>query len=67
MNAELVFCDEDQFYSMTGYDNNVEGISDSCKHGLYDKERAIQGDKGILFVPADSSVQEYKSEFLITC
>lgn len=52
---------------MIGYDRNFEGVLDACKQGLCDKERAIQGDQGILFVPSDSNVQEYKSEFLITC
>lgn len=58
--------DENQFSSMTGYDWNVEGILYICEYGLYDKERAIQADQGILVVSTISNVQEYKSEFLIT-
>lgn len=47
VNAELISCDEDQFPSMTGYDGNVEGISDTYGDGIYNKEGAIQADQRI--------------------
>lgn len=43
--VDLMLFDEDQFSSNTSYDSNVEGISDICEHGLYDKEGAIQADQ----------------------